>query len=598
MDLYNNLKEKYEKESVKLKQQSNSLVTKRTISCLVAIIAIGYGMSNYHSFLSLTVVLLSSIAFVFYVRRSSQVQKLLKRTLCKVEINKRALSRYEGTWTIFKNNGEEYIDKSHPFSSDLDIFGKNSLFQFINESNTYYGSKILREILIPEENHLPTILLRQEAVKEISQLRDFCENFKAEGMASEETSGDPHKLVDFLEEDESKTLFKLPYIKYIFTVFPIITWFLPVFGFITNNEFFTLLFVIFLGIQGCFFLLYLSRVNYILSRVYALKKSINNFRAMIELVEAQKFDTSLNINMQKNLANTENLEGAAKCIKRLEVISNFINIRYNSILYLPLNVFFLWDFHCVFALEDLKQSGGNNIRTWLKTLGFFEALTSIAILPQMYPHWTYPEFGNKLEIEVTDLAHPLLDSDRVSNNFSFKNICIISGSNMSGKTTFLRTIGINQVLAYLGAPVCASKYKTTILDIYTCMRIEDDLKQNISTFYAELIRIKKIIDHAKNKTPMLFLIDEIFRGTNSIDRVDGAKQVLLQLNQPYIVGGITTHDLEVCSLAEGDSKFSNYHFSEYYEDDKICFDYKIKEGISTKRNAKYLMKIIGINVRI
>ncbi len=166
---------------------------------------------------------------------------------------------------------------------------------------------------------------------------------------------------------------------------------------------------------------------------------------------------------------------------------------------------------------------------------------------------------------------------------------------MSGKTTFLRTIGINLVLAYIGAPVFSDDMECSLLKIYTSMRITDDLKNGISTFYGELIRIKDIIDGAKIDKKMIFLIDEIFRGTNSKDRITGADTVIRNLSKAGVLGALTTHDLELCSISE-DKRVRNYHFSEYYKDNKIYFDYKIREGKSTTTNAKYLMKIVGIDI--
>jgi DNA mismatch repair ATPase MutS len=198
------------------------------------------------------------------------------------------------------------------------------------------------------------------------------------------------------------------------------------------------------------------------------------------------------------------------------------------------------------------------------------------------------------------MGHPLINhKQRVNNSINIdQSICIITGSNMSGKTTFLRTIGINLVIAYAGGAVCAKKFDTSIMDIYTCMRVSDDLSKGISTFYAELLRVKMIIEASKEKKPMIFLIDEMFSGTNSMDRIAGAKNVLLNLSREWIAGLISTHDFELCAL-EKDSKgkIKNFHFSERYKNNMIEFDYKLKNGQCTTTNAKYLMKMVGIEIR-
>lgn len=585
--------DKYEKEQDLLEKKSSKLSFYRTIACAMAIGFFSYGAFVEGSIYINIVLLLLVAGFISIVYHHLQIKKELERVRCKIIINERYISRIEGDWVNFKKNGQEFTDDENPYTSDLDIFGGKSLFQFINETNTFFGKQNLKDILLPPEKNIEDILKRQEAVKEISSKNDFCENLKCEGMLSEEVSTDPQKLIAFLESDEK--IFKGTWAKYIVSVMPIVTICLPLLIYINPSQPKLVLFMALVSIQVILYLRYFPKLLMVLNEVHHFKKSINNFRSMLIIIEQEDFTSELNKNMQENLK-SEKL--ASKHIKKLENISDAIDIRYNSLLYIVLNIFFLWDFHCVFALEDLRDNGGNSIEKWLKSIGFFESLASLSVIPQIYTSWTYPSFNsNKLEISATNLGHPLISNNsRVYNDFLLKDIAIISGSNMSGKTTFLRTVGINLTLAYAGAPVCASSFSTSIFDIYTSMRIQDDLKANISTFYAELIRIKKIIDNSSLRKPMIFLIDEIFRGTNSHDRIFGAEKVLIQLKKPWIIGAISTHDLEVCRLEDSDNKFINYHFSESYIDNKIEFDYKIKNGVSTTRNARYLMKMIGIEV--
>jgi DNA mismatch repair ATPase MutS len=233
-------------------------------------------------------------------------------------------------------------------------------------------------------------------------------------------------------------------------------------------------------------------------------------------------------------------------------------------------------------------------------LGIFEALASLAMISQLNPEWCFPEFKKgHLILSADDMGHPLINSQqRVNNDLKLDNqIAVITGSNMSGKTTLLRTIGVNLVLAYAGAPVCARKFDCTIMDVFTSMRISDDLHSGISTFYAELLRIKMIIDFSKNEQDMIFLVDEVFRGTNSRDRVTGARNVLLNLNKPWAIGLISTHDYELCDLENDNSgRITNYYFIESYTEDQIKFDYLLKPGSCKTSNAKYLMKMAGIEI--
>ena len=252
------------------------------------------------------------------------------------------------------------------------------------------------------------------------------------------------------------------------------------------------------------------------------------------------------------------------------------------------------------ALENWKETSGMFLREWLDTVGKFEALSSLALFAQLNPTWAFPTFTEETAVFAAEaLGHPLIRKQkRVSNDYVMNHqICIVTGSNMSGKTTLLRTIGINLVLAYAGAPVCAQKLTCSLMDIFTSMRITDDLEGGISTFYAELLRIKMIIEFAKQEKPMIFLIDEVFRGTNSTDRVIGARNVLLNLDKSWVIGLISTHDFELCALEnKSDGRVKNYNFIETYTDNEIHFDYKIRPGRCTTTNAQYLMKMVGIEV--
>jgi DNA mismatch repair ATPase MutS len=199
-------------------------------------------------------------------------------------------------------------------------------------------------------------------------------------------------------------------------------------------------------------------------------------------------------------------------------------------------------------------------------------------------------------LQAEEMAHPLIRSS-VANDLQFaapESILLITGSNMSGKSTLLRTAGINLVLAYAGTAVSAQKFACSLLDIYTCMRVSDNLGKNISSFYAELLRIKEIVKAAAEGRPVFFLLDEVFKGTNSIDRHTGARALIRKLNRKKALGLISTHDLELGDLAKESAKIKNYHFQEYYENDQICFDYKLRPGVSSTRNAAYLMKLAGI----
>ena len=263
----------------------------------------------------------------------------------------------------------------------------------------------------------------------------------------------------------------------------------------------------------------------------------------------------------------------------------------------------LYDNYCIYFLEKWKRESGRHLEEYLKALGMWEALMSLATLTFVYPECSFPTFvsegdgRNQASFDAVRMGHPLIPVNRqVRNDFSLgSGTALITGSNMSGKTTLLRTVGVNAVLAYAGTISCADSLVIGRMQIASSMRIADNLAEGLSTFYAELLRIGAIIEKSREEEPLLYLIDEIFRGTNSRDRTDGAKIVLKNLNKPWIIGLMSTHDYELCSSdVQNGMNLKNFHFSETYDEAGIHFDYKLAEGISISANAMYLMHMIGI----
>jgi DNA mismatch repair ATPase MutS len=251
-------------------------------------------------------------------------------------------------------------------------------------------------------------------------------------------------------------------------------------------------------------------------------------------------------------------------------------------------------------MEKWKKKYGSSLKEWLNTIGELEALNSLSVIAYDNDTWTMPEVKENMEVlKAKSMGHPLLGDNGVRNDVTMErptSIILITGSNMSGKSTLLRTIGINIVLSYLGAPVCAEQFSCSIMNIYTCMRIGDNLEKSISSFYAEILRIKMIVQAAKEGEKVFFLLDEIFKGTNSIDRHTGAKVLIKQLGECNSAGLVSTHDLELGEMEKEYNKIKNYHFQEHYVDGELKFDYKLKRGISTTRNALYIIKMAGIDV--
>jgi len=539
----------------------------------------------------------ASILFLYLVIMHQKVIDEAKRYGNLAEINKKCICRMDGSWTDFSYNGESYKDPEHSYSNDLDIFGRASLFQWINTTNTYYGNKTLKRLLEKPDKKLEQIKRRQGAVKELNNKIDFCQNLECIGLDSEDISKDPQGLLEYSEDN--RKVFKNQWIEWVFYILPTIN-ILSIIICWLDDSVFKLIPMGLMLVHLLINLLGYNKVMPVINSVRHYKNEIKAYQKLIKFIEDEEFTDEFLLELKSRFYN-KNISASFQ-IKGLEKIVDAVDMRYSPALEFLLNVLVFWNFHCVFSLERWKSISGKSIRAWIETIGMFEALSSLALISQMNPDWVFADFcDKKVFFEADKMGHPLINNDkRVCNSFKIDNkICIITGSNMSGKTTFLRTIGINLVLSYAGAAVCAKKLETSIMDIYTSMRVADDLNAGISTFYAELIRIKTIIDISKKKEPMIFLIDEVFRGTNSEDRIIGAKNVLVNLDKYWIIGLISTHDFELCSLGKDrNSRISNYHFEETYLNNEIKFDFLIKPGRCTTTNAKYLMKMVGIELVI
>ncbi|MDF2613765.1 MAG: mismatch repair protein MutS domain protein [Clostridia bacterium] len=576
-----------------LHKKCDTISTLRITSALAGITFIILGMTKENSryiYVALFFLILFTM-FIFWHVRARSEQRHIK---CLIEINKSYLDRFNGDWTKFKDQGNEFNDENHAYTSDLDIFGENSLFQLIVCTSTFLGRTYLAKLLKDPDKSITSIKERQGAVKEIASKVDFCREFQCAGRMQGELGSSPNDLIDYAKSRDK--LFKhvgQEWLIVFLTMCSIMTAALLIMKVSVPLYIPLVLFIL----QSVITLLG-GKCRIILSKVDGMKRSLETYRSLLDSIRAQEFEDKHLMNLKKEL-----FDGNASAIlglKKLNNIAAATEVKFSSVLYLVLNVILLWDYHCVFELEAWKKQYGEHIDKWLEAIGAFEAYISLAVIPQVNQEYTFPEFHTgDIKFTAKDLGHPLINQkSRITNSIDMKsNICIITGSNMSGKTTMLRTVGINLVLAYAGAPVIAKSLQCSVMDIFTSMRIKDNLSGGISTFYAELLRIKTLIGLSALKKPMIFLLDEIFRGTNSKDRIIGAKSVISTLNKKWIMGMVSTHDFELCHMENEDpTKIRNFHFTEYYVNDEIRFDYKLKSGRCQTSNAKYLMKLAGIEL--
>lgn len=533
--------------------------------------------------------------FILLIVQHGRILERIKYTAALRDINADCLKRLEGNWIAFADTGKEFLDEAHSYSGDLDIFGQNSLFQWISTGKTFAGRRKFSALLEGEYGQKEDILARQEAAAELAPLLPWRQSFLAEAMLSAEEMRNPEEIVAWAQE--SSAAFRKPWAVTALRVGPIITLTLIILGFVFN-VIPGLLPAAALAIQ-LGLLAYRRKER---SRMFYIAEKYSDdlrvYYKMLEVFEEQEFSSTLIKQIQGSLRNQADLS-AHKQMNRLSSIVDSLANRRNMF-YLVLNMIFMLDFQMIVALERWKQQSEKSLENWFDALGNMEVLSSLAHIRFDNPDWATPEIcGVGPVFTARGMGHPLLTGRRVHNDLALddeKKVLLITGSNMSGKSTLLRTAGVNLVLAYAGAPVCAASFQVSLMKISSCMRVSDNLGESISSFYAELLRIKEIVQEAESGSMVFFLLDEVFKGTNSVDRHTGAKVLVNKLSRTNSIGLVSTHDLELCELERENPKVANYHFQEYYTDGKLSFDYQLRPGPSTTRNALYLMRLAGIEV--
>lgn len=586
---------KYEEINLKQKKTADKISNLRLGLFLLSIVASIILWSIEFYFVFAACILCFVVGFIYLITLHNKILERVKYSSLLKEVNQVSLKRIQGQWGSFEDTGEEFIDIDHGFSYDLDVFGKGSVFQYINTTKTVMGRQKLKKVLTEIPESLDAIKQRQSAITELSAKLKMRQRLAAEGFVSKSVK-ETEPFVDWVYE--RMPFFQKKEVVIAFRVLPVLTVAGCYLGFVAR-------FInIFIPVALLAFNLILLRINRkrraeILNMAENYKDDLQVFYKILEVIEKNKFSSGYLSGLKGKLYNKEGLS-ASKQLKNLFKIADSISSRHAPF-YILIDMLVLWDYQTLISLEAWKEKSGAYVKDWLDTIGEFEYLSSLSVLGHDNPDWVVPNIYNKTpEITAVNMGHPLILGNRVCNNLTINQtsrVLLITGSNMSGKSTLLRTVGINLVLAYAGTPVCADKFSCSLMEIYTCMRVSDNLEKSISSFYAELIRIKSIVEAVEGGKQLIFLLDEIFKGTNSLDRHTGARFLIKKLIKSTCIGLVSTHDLELESMEkETSEKVKNYHFTEYYKNNEICFDYKLKPGVCPTRNARYLMRLAGIEI--
>lgn len=491
------------------------------------------------------------------------------------------------------DNGTSFEDESHPYLSDLDIFGKSSLFALINRCCTKIGINLLAEQLA-----LPNVKInieqRQKAVQELTQNIDGTFEFRAILKGNDVNGIDQlkQKLKDKLAkqlEFMNKPILKI-YIKILPFVMPIFI----VAGIIAGGKLWGVLILILLTHAGLTFFL-MKHINEVYYGFGGSATLLADYADAIKWTEERNWKSEY----VKNLFTSD--KKVSSDIKKLSKIIQAFDARLNLLVGGLLNFTLLWDLRCCAKLAEWHQTSSENVADGLERISYFEELISVATLSYNNPSWVFAQLEKDFCLQAQNLGHPLIPIQKcVANDFALDakpTVDIVTGSNMAGKSTFLRTLGINMIMAYAGAPVCAKSMKLSMFNILTYMRIKDSLNESTSTFKAELNRLKMILEKVQINNHPLVLIDEMLRGTNSKDKFLGSKvfiEKLISVKTPTL---FATHDLQLSELqAMHPEAVRNYHFDIQINNGEMEFDYKIKNGPCDKFNAAILLKQIGLSI--
>jgi DNA mismatch repair ATPase MutS len=593
------IRRKYQNASDKFRQlaekEEHLLILLSVCRFLIFIggfVLIWYGFTESF-FVGLIFVLAAVILFITLLKLYSDHSEKKEILSSLAQINQNEAESLSGNLTAF-NGGNSYTDAGHDFSNDVDLFGNSSLFQYINRTVTLCGREILAGWLAEPYQLVPELISRQEAIKELAMKEKWRHEFMATGMKKPFDKSHIASLLDWMDDCPlNKTS---PFRKIMINILPaaaLISLVLVAVGILHYSVFtfiflFNLLFVT-TGLKRT------NETHTVLSRKFHYLSSINK---LLKIFDRELFTTKVLNDIKLNITGSE--ISAANSVNKLSRLIQAFDSRLNNLLFFSLNGLFLWDFHCICRLEKWKSQYKDYFPVWLEMLGRVDAYISLSNYACNNPDYVYPVISdNSIIFNAVNLGHPLIEREkRICNDFTLNRqgrVCIISGANMAGKSTFLRTVAVNYILGMTGAPVCAGEMSFTPMKLFTSMRTTDSLSNNESYFYAELKRLKLLKSRIEKGEPLLFILDEILKGTNSADKSLGSKLFLKKMIDLVATGLIATHDT---SLGEMENDYPGVIYNKCFEieidGEVIKFDYKLRNGITQKMNAALLMKQMGI----
>ena len=563
-------------------------------------------------------VLAASFAFVFWVVTvyHMKVRDSIARNSLMLDIKQIQLARIRLDWDQIPHGDQSPPVSGHPFETDLDITGERSLHRLLDSSVTNEGSLRLKSWLLTNEPDVLLIKKRQSLVQELKGHSLFRDKLQ---LLSSITSGEgkvpgsqwnSNILVNWIEHEVRKgSLLKTVWLLAILAALNITL--IVMAAFEVAPSVWPIAFVLYVGVM----IARQSQITTAWGELQELEKALRRFRSVFQYLESREYKNSPGL-AEICSPFLDKLRRPSAELKKLERLASALGLRTNAILWLVVHAFIPWDFYFSYRLELLKKELADLLPLWLDAWYELEALNSLASFAYLNPGYVFPEVESGTSADRSDsksrshstmfdaraLGHPLIKPEsKVSNDFELdahRKIAILTGSNMAGKSTFLRTVGVNLCLAYAGAPVNADSLQVALFRVFTCIKVSDSVQDGLSYFYAEVKRLKALLSATEREEdyPVLFLIDEIFRGTNSRERHIGSRAYIRALSNRKTIGLVATHDLELVKLADEIPGVANFHFREEVREGRMVFDYQLRIGPCPTTNALQIMRLEGLPV--
>ena len=568
----------------------------------IVLAIVGYIVARW--WLAIPLALLAIIAFSVVAYFQGKIDRSIVRHKVWSYIKSTHIARMRLDWNVIPATAATSLIPGHPFESDLDITGERSLHRLVNTAVSGEGTRRLHEWLLSTKPNLDTTQDRQVLVRELLPLTRFRDKLTLKSLLAsrkiaEQLEG--NRLTIWLNQmNGTAALPTLLWASIALCVLTLVLAILNVVGLISPLWIASLL---------CSLFLFLNTKNIrgdVFEDAYYLRDAFATTSTVFEYLEKYPYPAHSRLKKLCEPFFVDREHRPSQLLKGLARIANAATLAKNPYLWLPINALVPWDTYCAYRLRGYKVHIAAFLPQWLEVWFELEALSSLASFAYLNPMYTFPDVtanttGQDALVEVTGIGHPLLlDELKVTNNFTFDKqgeVVIITGSNMSGKSTFLRTLGINLCLAFAGGPVNANSFHTTLLRVFTCIKVSDSVTDGYSYFYAEVRRLKALLTELQQDGyPLFFLIDEIFKGTNNRERLIGSRSFVHALVGRNCLGCISTHDLELVTLANTLRGVTNYHFKEDVIDGEMVFDYHIRSGPSPTTNALKIMQLEGLPV--